>query len=93
MFLLAAPTAAQEPKPYSALSDCAIKEAIRLEPSGESADVVAFAAIGSEACADKLGLPIMLSGRASYDANRQVAFDRTVAAVVETRLKRKADTQ
>jgi hypothetical protein len=72
------------------LFDCAISEAVRLEPSGEPADVVAEAAVGSSACTEHLGYRSGMFGPEGYDAARIYARDKALSAVIEIRLKRKA---
>lgn len=75
------------------LAVCAVKEAARLEPSGEAADVVAMAAVASEACAGSTGNPFGLIGADLYEKHRQWAIDSATNAVVQIRLSRKAVPQ
>jgi hypothetical protein len=70
------------------LSGCAVKEAARLEPSGEPADVVALAAVASEICAEFAFNPFGLVGANLYEKHRQWAIDSATSAVVQIRLSR-----
>lgn len=91
LLFAAVPVSAQDRPPMTtSLSKCAVAEALRLEPSGEPADVVAEAGVGSPACDRELGYRDNTFGTHGYDAQRIVAKDRALHAVVEKRMAAKA---